>query len=354
MKIGIIGFSTIELSPYLVKFINLLSETNVDFFFITRDLSFKAKKDVSDDKKYTIFCRKRKMLLTKFFEHLKWRKKVIRILKAENPNKIIVLTQYPAFLLKSFLFKNYRFNYYFDIRDYNPFLSSLNALKEIIDNSALTFISSNGFRKWLPKSNKIITNHNLPQEPVNQMFGSTEFNGRISIAYFGAFSYLNENKRLIKMTGNKQRFSIYYAGFGEIEKDLKEICLKHKFNNIYFLGKFKREDKPNLYKNINFINAIYGCKSLITTTALPNKFYDCLTYHIPIIASKGTYLGEIVEKEAIGFVVNKKLSDFETNLDAFIKHFNRDEFVTKCNMLLNKYKSEEDKMKQTFIQSIAK
>ena len=48
-----------------------------------------------------------------------------------------------------------------------------------------------------------------------------------------------------------------------------------------FKGEFKNEDKPEIYREIDFINAIYGNKSLEVTTALPNRLYDGILFKKP-------------------------------------------------------------------------
>ena len=352
MKVCIIGFSTIELSPYMEKYIKLLGKTEVEYFSISRELGHKKCTVIKNGASYQINCRKRKFFLLKLLEHLKWKNNVIKILKKEKPNRLVVLTQYPAFFLRKILLNDYKEKYYFDVRDYNK-LFTKRFIKTIIDNSIYTFISSEGFRKWLPSSDKLVVNNNLPQEIVYFQNHKIDYKSKISIAYFGAFSYLEENINLLKIVGNNKKYEIVYAGFGEIEKDLKKFCELNNFSNVLFLGKFKREDKTKLYSNICLINAIYGCKSMLTTTALPNKFYDSLAYRIPIVASKGTYLGEIIEKEKIGFTVNLDLSDFEDNINSFINDYNDSLFNKKCEMLLKQYINEEQMMNDCFIHSIS-
>ena len=352
MKVCIIGFSTIELSPYMEKYIKLLGKTKVDYFYISRELVHKKSTFIQNDKSYQINCKKRRLFLFKILEYIIWKNNVEKILKKEKPDRLVVLTQYPAFFLRKMLLNEYKEKYYFDIRDYNK-LFTKRFIKSIIDSSIYTFISSEGFRKWLPTSDKIVVNHNLPQEMVYIQNRRIDYKSKIIIAYFGAFSYLQENINLLKKVGNNKKYEVVYAGLGKIEKDLKKFCKVNNLVNVRFLGKFKREDKIKLYSNICIINAIYGCKSMLTTTALPNKFYDSLTYRIPIVASKGTYLGDIIEKEKIGFTVNSDLSDFEDSINSFVNNYNDSLFNEKCEMLLKQYINEEQNMNDCFIHSIS-
>ena len=85
------------------------------------------------------------------------------------------------------------------------------------------------------------------------------------------------------------------------------------------------------------INAIYGNKSLEVTTALPNRLYDGVLFKKPIIATSGTYLGEIVEKHKLGIAIN--IEDDERNIrnkiDNYIANFDSEKFVNYCNEFLS-------------------
>lgn len=116
--------------------------------------------------------------------------------------------------------------------------------------------------------------------------------------------------------------------------DLEGYCKRNNIKNVVFKGEFKNEDKPEIYRKIDFINAIYGNKSLEVTTALPNRLYDGILFKKPIIASKGTYLGEVVDKYKLGIVVN--VNDMEelvmNQINMYIRDFNNIDFFIGCNL----------------------
>ena len=69
-----------------------------------------------------------------------------------------------------------------------------------------------------------------------------------------------------------------------------------KSHVLHFEGVYQNKEKPDIYKKIDLINAVYGNESLIVTTSLPNKLYDCIVFKRPIIVHSGTYLSEIVNE----------------------------------------------------------
>jgi hypothetical protein len=124
-------------------------------------------------------------------------------------------------------------------------------------------------------------------------------------------------------------------------------CKLHEFvkpdnHQVVFTGPFANEDKSGLYKQIDMINAIYGSKSILVTTALPNKLYDGIIFKKPILAAKGTYLGEIVEKEKLGIAIDVFKDDIITILDDFWNMFNPEEFNKNCDNYFNKILEEQN------------
>lgn len=129
--------------------------------------------------------------------------------------------------------------------------------------------------------------------------------------------------------------------------DLESYCKEHKINNVIFQGAFKNEDKPVIYEQIDFINAIYGNTSLEVTTALPNRLYDGILFKKPIIASEGTYLGEIVSSYNIGVIVKiSSISDCEKTLNNYLDNFDSDFFCKKCDEFLLLAKKEQKDFKK--------
>ncbi|MGF2021808.1 capsular biosynthesis protein, partial [Staphylococcus aureus] len=80
----------------------------------------------------------------------------MKILKENHYDFVIVWGSYTGHLFKSFLEKHYKNKFILNIRDYffenNKLIKY--RMKKIVDASRLTTLSSEGFLKFLPKSEK--------------------------------------------------------------------------------------------------------------------------------------------------------------------------------------------------------
>ena len=123
---------------------------------------------------------------------------------------------------------------------------------------------------------------------------------------------------------------------------IKEYIDEKSYANIRFTGPFNNDEKYKLYMDADMINAVYGNDSLIVTTAIPNKLYDALIYRIPIIASEGTFLGEIVSERKIGIAVDAANDNLEDKLDEFWNDFKYDSFEEECERFLKEIINEQN------------
>lgn len=148
---------------------------------------------------------------------------------------------------------------------------------------------------------------------------------------------------MIDSLKDSRRYKLQYIGREYPGINLKKYIEDNVISNVTFKGKFENKDKPQIYQDIDIINAYYGTGTLEVDTALPNKLYDCLIFKKPMIATKGTYLSTIVEKYKLGIAISKD-DDLKTKLDNFIKNFNAVEFEKTTNMLLKIEANDQEKI----------
>ena len=175
----------------------------------------------------------------------------------------------------------------------------------------------------------------------------------VRIGFVGSVRYPEENIKLIEGLRGKD-FLLKYVGPEVAGCDLKGYCSKNNIINVIFQGKFKNHEKAAIYKEIDIINSIYGDFSLEVTTAIPNRYYDALLFKKPIIASKGTYLGELVRENGIGLVVDLNQDSVEDKLVDYIHQFNTSKFLINCHRALNDIMIEQNNFYQyikKFLQS---
>ena len=100
-----------------------------------------------------------------------------------------------------------------DIRDYH-FLVNTNRVKKVLQKSKMIVISSEGFKQWLPSTQKIILNHNISFNKINELLDSKKEiinTNKIVISYIGHIRDYNVNKKFVlgtnKISSLKLNFS---------------------------------------------------------------------------------------------------------------------------------------------------
>ncbi|MDO5380905.1 MAG: glycosyltransferase [Acidaminococcaceae bacterium] len=336
MKIGLIGFSTRNYIPYIEYYENIFKSNNISYECIFWD-RFNNDNTKKKSNEYTIHvvCKPGMNKLRKIFPMYKFKMELERIIEKEQYTHLVVLTTVPGVLIWKKLLAGFKNRYILDIRDYSyeKYGWYRKIVEKLIANSYFTAISSNGFKAFLPQSNKIITCHNIGSNfHEEKEVIDLKDKEKITIGFVGGIRYFEENCKLINIFANNPKYQLTYIGRKNLDCDLEGYCKKKGIKNVLFKGEFNNAEKPEIYKQIDFINAIYGNESLEVTTALPNRLYDGILFKKPILASKGTYLGEVVDEYKLGMVVdsdeqNKKFID---KIDSYISNFDEVDFITKC------------------------
>lgn len=357
MKICIIAFAERNYIPYIEHYENLLKKYKVayDCVFWDRYNDLPTEKK---DNEYTIHikCMPGANKLSKIIPMYKYKKIVENIIKKQNYTHLVVLTTLPGVLISNLLLNKYRNKYILDIRDYT--YEKYSFYKKIVDRlveeSYFTAISSKGFLKFLKNSKNIVPCHNIgvgfKEENLAQDLKNKK---KITIGFVGGVRYYKENCALIDALANNSKYDLLYVGKPNLDCDLKLYCIKKHIKNIFFEGEFKNSDKPQIYGKIDIINAIYGHNSLEVTTAVPNRLYDGLLFKKPILASKGTYLGDLIEKNKIGFVLDSDNMDNTDNvLNNFMERFDCIGFEQRAKKLLIEIKNEQEQFYRKIIDFI--
>lgn len=164
MKIGIIGFIDKNKIPYLEFYEKEIQKNNIEYNIIFWD-RFNNLKTKKNNNEYTIHikCIPGENKLKKLIPMFLFKLEVEKIINREQYTHLIVLTTIPGVLLAKTLLHKFQNKYILDIRDYTyeKYGFYKNIVEKLIEKSYFTTISSKGFLKFLPRSEKIITCHNI-------------------------------------------------------------------------------------------------------------------------------------------------------------------------------------------------
>lgn len=349
MKVLIVAFHSRSMTPYSELYENVIKDNNDSYNIIFWD-RFSNNKLEQKGNEFIIHkvCSLGGSKLKKIIPMFYFRKTVNKIIKNGNYDKIIILNTLPAVLLSNVLISNYRGKYILDIRDYTyeKYKFYKKRVDNLVKNSFITTVSSFGFFRFLENNKKIYLNHNISNWDVFG-FSDNELSKKpkIKIGFVGVVRYMKENMNLIRQMKNNGKYEFVYIGKTYPECNLEKTCKNENIENVTFKGEFNNKDKPEIYKDIDIINALYGNESLEVQTALPNKLYDAIVFKKPMIVSKGTYLSELVEKYKIGIAVDFKENFYEV-IEKYINEFNSHEFDKNANILLYKVLCDQKNIKE--------
>lgn len=207
----------------------------------------------------------------------------------------------------------------------NPIVLSFMARldRRIIRKSILTTMTSEGFVEYHFGENKpdnILVVPNRVNERLNQLAYNevpTDIE-HINFSFIGGFRYLS-TLNFFKYGAKhfpQHTFSIY----GKIMAYKNEIEeLAANYDNILIHGSFKNpDDLPAIYGETDLVLANYDASSINARYAEPNKMYESIYFHTPIVVSSGTYIARKVAGLGIGYDLDsnceKDVIDFISSL----------------------------------------
>lgn len=330
-KIALICPSNVSYMPYLENYIKLLESYKVEYDVINWD---RLKKE---DKSSLTFRDSKKGLQRNIYDYYKYTKFIKRILKFNYYDKVIIFGIQLSFFLKSTLIKSYSGNYIVDIRDYHK-LINLFDFKQLVEQSAFTVISSQGFKEWLPRSEKYVVNHNSDLSEINElrkMEQSPFKRDKINISYIGTLRDYDINIDFINSLKNKESFHLHYHGNGLINSEIMNYARYNDINNIKVSGEYSKKEEKEMYKKCDMVNVLIPATDINSRTLMPNRLYNAAKYGKPVITFDGTYVSEIVKKYNLGIILTS-IYEINKDLESYIKNFNSEEFEASRNMFMGK------------------
>lgn len=350
MKILFLGFSKMKFMPYVNFYLDQIDliENEVHIVYWNRDL-----KD-EDLSKYSgvHFHEFRSSMEDTISKRLKlkhfwmYRRFVKSILRGENFDMIISLHTLPGLLMLDKLCKNYKHRYILDYRDStfekNFFFGRM--VKRLACNSKLVFVSSDGFRRFLPKNSvEIITSHNILVDSLkhrNDRKNGLVPSEKIRVSFWGLIRHLEHNKLIIDRLANDSRFELHYYG-RELQtgKFLREYCVVHEIKNVFLHGEYIPEDRYEFVRVTDIIHNSYLDAN--TLLAMGNKYYDGIIFRIPQLCMPGSYMAQRCEEKGVGCAFEPQSIDFADKVYDYYQHLDWNVFEKNCDRdleeILNEY-----------------
>lgn len=152
----------------------------------------------------------------------------------------------------------------------------------------------------------------IPNIPDIPNIGETDVNSSelntltgITIGYVGGLYPDRGLLQLLEIAKHRKDLIIKMAGFGDRQIEQEITKYSSNYANIYFYGQVKYDQAIEIMRSCDTIYAMYYKSNRNNIFAAPNKFYESIFLQKPIITTKSTLVGDKVEKEGIGFVIEE-------------------------------------------------
>lgn len=326
--------------PYINNYISIFKRNNIHYDILNWDrLNIEEYNELTyedEDNSYS------KNGIQYFF----YSKFIINYLENNKYDKVIIFSLQLCFFLQNYLLKKFEGIFLIDVRDYHPIIRIINT--KLFFRAESVVISSPGFKKWLPKNLNTIVNHNINfNELTNDEKNEASFcfeKKIINIGFIGSVRYLEINKKLIYSLGGNEKFQLFYHGEGPNTLELRKFIDIMAYENVELTGRYNPKDEGNYYKKNDIINSLWDDKGWNNKTSLANRLYQSVYYAKPLLAYKGTFTGNIIEKYNLGLTI-KSFEDLDKQIEDYLSKIDAKEYNHKRNEFMMKVISDNQKFK---------
>lgn len=354
MKILLMGFGKIAYMPYMNFYLDTIPNgIQLDLIYWARDKEKDLPIPNRITKAFMFDCEMSDQLplAKKIPMFIKYRYFAKRIIKQNRYDKIIVLHTTPGLTIIDVLLNSFKGKFVLDFRDITYEYNRIYRLfvGKLVKASALTYVSSDAFRRFLPNSNKIFTIHNYLENSLQHrdIAKKGEKNQKtIVISYWGLIRQVEINTNIMDELGNDMRFELHY--YGRMLKDgneLSQYAKEKEYNNVFFHGAYLPEQRYSFASRTDMLHNIYDLGHT-TGNAMGNKYYDGVIFCIPQICSKGSEMGKKVEEFNVGITVDLQGKHLGDVLWDYYTTIDRNKFTDNCNAAVSRFVNEQEQAKQ--------
>lgn len=144
---------------------------------------------------------------------------------------------------------------------------------------------------------------------------------RPTVCYAGALGDVNETPMLIEaariLRSRNSRIQIIVAGDGKHRGSIEEAVRRDPTGNLIYLGPLPKQEVAEIYR------ACFGGLMLVKPlpvlqTNSSNKFFDLLAAGRPLITDVRGWIGDLIQKHKIGFLVDSTAESFASGIEAVV------------------------------------
>ncbi|MBR4389968.1 MAG: capsular biosynthesis protein [Prevotella sp.] len=346
MRIGLLLPLNISYAPYLRIYTNILDKMDG----VEYDIIYPDKKGLHEPAKhyFDVQTEDRVSKLKKVIYYYQYSRFLVRVLKQERYDKLIVFGQQVAVFIHRYLSREYKGKFIIDYRDLGLDQKCKGIFRQILGSCAHIIISSPGFKKYLPEGENYILSHNFDinilrealKDVRTEPYQLSQNKGKLEILTIGSIRDYEQNSAVIEALGNNDRYHLTFAGRGYAAADLERFAKEHHVENIVFTGYYDKSTEPDIISQTTFLNIFYPRRPT-HETAISNRFYNSLIFRKPMITTVGTIQGNYTEKYNLGLAITNT-DNLSERLEDYYQTFDSVEFEKQRTRLLNEFKRDYD------------
>lgn len=286
----------------------------------------------------------------KFCKYIGFVGYVQKILKEHTYDKLIIFPTQMGWLIQGKLCQKYRGKYVFDIRDYagekNKIIACMTG--RLVNNAGVCSITSPAYQAFLPPKQFIISHNiqSIEQELIEKYrTQKRDSENEIILSFIGSVRFIEQQKKLLLLFKNDERFHIKYIGRGS--EQLTEFCRQNRINNVTLIGRFERIQLPQFYMETNMAINVYGNKNPYLDYALSNKLYSAAMMGMPILVSRDTYMEEISNRYGFGCSVDLDDKEAPNKVFKYYKNINWESLYRSCDEFMKAVRKDEEEYEKT-------
>lgn len=206
------------------------------------------------------------------------------------------------------------------------------------------------YYKKMISSESVLYLPNTPAENVFEDYKSKE-SGRFQIGFIGKVRYKEQLKMLID-AAERTDINVLIAGNGIDLDEITDYCRGKNFVTIHGAYNYKNEI-AELYSRIDCVFSVYDTSIENVQIALPNRLYEAAKCGLPLIVSKGTELGNIIEEHGLGETIEDSNINELTNALLKLKEISyRNIIKSNCESYFqkNKYETTNEKLYNVYLE----
>ena len=337
-NICIIGTSNLKHISLISLYTRFFDGEGIPYDIIYWD-RYGIEESISAQNVYKYYEKGAERTISRLRSFLKFRRYVKKIIKQEEYKYIITWQTTGAYLLVDFLIRRYKNRYVVNIRDYvaeKKFPFNI-MIKQLVRHAALTTISSEGFKSFLPQS-KYVKVNSVNEDILENLSGVPRKNNAvIKVGFAGNCRYLNESYKLIDALGNDKRFELWYCGTNS--EKLDEYARRKGVKNLFVKPAFDSKETVAIMSGFDFVNSAFGNDAMDNSTLMPIRLYTALAIHRPMLVNDRTQLGREVSNNGLGYVI----SQYEGLGDRLAEYYDKLDyagFEKRCEEYLTKTREE--------------